>query len=123
MSASNLHDTIKSGDCLFEVDYLDLNDVGYKLVAIEYVVAKVTPTTAVLKTSRYGATPARHGLTRRVGRVTIGRTGRYQATAREAWLRYIETQKQEIEAREREVERRKAHLEDAYLELGKVVSP
>lgn len=119
-----LRETIKSGDRVYEVDFLDVDGAGYttsyKLIAIEHVVEKVTPTTVVLKTSRYGTTPARHGLTKRVGRVTIG--GRYQATEREAWLAYIKTQKSEIEARERELARHKDRLETAYLELGKVVT-
>ena len=124
MTAS-FRETIKSGDHVYEVDYLDVDgagySTGYKLIAIEHVVEKVTPTTVVLKTSRYGTVPARHGLTKRVGRVTIG--GRYQATAREAWLAFIATQQSEIAARERELARSKDRLETAYFELGKIVSP
>ena len=117
--ASRLRDTIKSGDRVYEVDYHDVNDTGYKLISIEYLVEKVTPTTVVLKTSRYRAVPTRQGLTKRVDRVTLG--GRYKATEREAWLAYIEMQKHEIDSREREIARRKADLETACLELGKVV--
>lgn len=117
---TGFRDTIKAGDRVYEVDYLDVEDTGYKLISIEHVVEKVTPTTVVLKTSRYGTVSARRGLTKRVGRVTLG--GRYKATAREAWLAYIEMQKSEIESREREVTRRKANLATAYLELGKVVT-
>lgn len=117
--AIRLRDTIKSGDRVYEVDYYDVHGTGHKLISVEYVVEKVTPTTVVLRTSRYRAVPTRQGLTKRVDRVTLG--GRYKATEREAWLAYIEMQKREIDAREREIARRKADLETACLELGKVV--
>lgn len=115
-----LRETIKCGDRIYEVGYHDVDGTGFKLIAVAYTVAKVTPTTVAIKTLRYGTVPARQGLTSRVSRKVLG--GRYLASEREAWLAYIEREKREIEARQSEITRRQASLEAAYLELGKVVT-